>query len=37
MTEAASVILSNKEYFTFKDKIFNINKVISYDIQKKVK
>ena len=26
MTEAASVILSNKEYFTFKDKIFNINK-----------
>ena len=26
MTEAAAVILSNKKYFTFKDKIFNINK-----------
>ena len=26
MTESASVILSNKKYFTFKDKILNINK-----------
>ena len=26
MTDSASVILSNKKYFTFKDKILNINK-----------
>ena len=26
MTESASIILSNEKYFTFKDKILNINK-----------